>query len=188
MKYFLYILITLVLVGCSNNKKVYWCGDHACVNKAEKEAFFKKTMIVEVRNINVKEKDKKLSNIELIKKEFSIEENKAIEKKISNLPQDKELTKAEKRKIAKNIRLEEKRRIKEEKIITKRKRKEEKIRLKKEKVLAKKNKKKNKKEDIKKITFSTNGLTVDSSTFKKLVEKIKKQNVNKPYPDINIKN
>ena len=185
MKYFLYFLFVVLLVGCNNNKKVYWCGDHACVNKSEKEAFFKKTMIVEVRNISKNNKDKKLSNIELIKKEFSIEdESKVNEKKLSKLPQNKELSKSEKRRIAKNIKLEKKRKIKEEKIIAKRKYKEEKERLKKAKALAKKSKKK----DSKKVTFGSNGLTIDSVTFKKLVEKVKTQNVNKPYPDINIKN
>ena len=28
------------------------CGDHACANNKEKEAYFKKTMIVEVRNLD----------------------------------------------------------------------------------------------------------------------------------------
>jgi len=54
MKLFFFISIIILLTGCLQNKGVYWCGDHACVNKNEKEAYFKKTMIVERRAINKK--------------------------------------------------------------------------------------------------------------------------------------
>ena len=40
-----------LVLGCSNSKVVYWCGDHPCINNKEKEAYFKKTMIVETKNI-----------------------------------------------------------------------------------------------------------------------------------------
>ena len=46
------ILIFIFMISCTNNKGVYWCGDHPCINKEEKEAYFKKTMIVEVKNYN----------------------------------------------------------------------------------------------------------------------------------------
>ena len=65
----------ILLFSCSNNKSVYWCGDHACINKKEKEAFFKKTMIVEKRELNEKnklsksEKNKILKQIRLKEKE-----------------------------------------------------------------------------------------------------------------------
>ena len=39
------------VLNCSNNKTIYWCGDHPCINKKEKEAYFKETMIVEVRDL-----------------------------------------------------------------------------------------------------------------------------------------
>ena len=55
MKKFYYIIIFFVVFGCANNKVVYWCGDHACINKKEREAYFKKTMVVETKNINKKE-------------------------------------------------------------------------------------------------------------------------------------
>ena len=41
----------------NDNTGVYWCGDHPCINKKEKEAYFKKNMIVEKRNLK-KEKSK----------------------------------------------------------------------------------------------------------------------------------
>ena len=30
-----------MIISCSANKGVYWCGDHSCINKKEKEAYFK---------------------------------------------------------------------------------------------------------------------------------------------------
>ena len=51
MKLFVYLIIILILSNCSTNRSVYWCGDHACINKKEKEAYFKKTMTVEVKNL-----------------------------------------------------------------------------------------------------------------------------------------
>ena len=50
MKFFFIILILFFISSCSNNKGVYWCGDHPCINKKEKEAYFKKNMVVEIRN------------------------------------------------------------------------------------------------------------------------------------------
>ena len=60
-----YFIIFILFFGCSNNKTVYWCGDHACVSKKEKEAYFKKTMIVEIKEIDNKDK-KDISEIEEI--------------------------------------------------------------------------------------------------------------------------
>ena len=54
MKKFYYIIIFFVVISCANNKVVYWCGDHPCINKKEREAYFKKTMVVEAKNINKK--------------------------------------------------------------------------------------------------------------------------------------
>ena len=60
MSKILILLIILLITACSTNKGVYWCGDHPCINKKEKEAYFKKTMIVEVRNFDKKNIKKKL--------------------------------------------------------------------------------------------------------------------------------
>ena len=51
MKKCLFYLIFFFIFGCTNSKVVYWCGDHPCINNKEKEAYFKKTMIVETRSI-----------------------------------------------------------------------------------------------------------------------------------------
>ena len=68
MKIFFFISFLFLLNSCTNNKTVYWCGDHACINKKEKEAYFKKTMIVEKKIINNKVKNEQENN--LIQKEW----------------------------------------------------------------------------------------------------------------------
>ena len=47
MKNLFFLFILFIIISCSPNRGVYWCGDHPCINKKEKEAYFKKTMIVE---------------------------------------------------------------------------------------------------------------------------------------------
>ena len=41
MKHFILLIFTLLLFACSNDKKVYWCGDHACINKKKKKPILK---------------------------------------------------------------------------------------------------------------------------------------------------
>ena len=52
MKTCLFLSIFFFIISCASTKSVYWCGDHPCINKKEKEAYFKKTMIVEIRYLN----------------------------------------------------------------------------------------------------------------------------------------
>ena len=59
MKYLILLIFSLLLFSCSNGKKVYWCGDHACVNNKEKETYFKKTMIVEIKELSKQNKKSK---------------------------------------------------------------------------------------------------------------------------------
>ncbi len=68
MKYFFYFLLIFLVFGCETNKSVYWCGDHPCVNKKEKEAYFKTTMIVEKRVLGKNDKLTKSEKDEIIKK------------------------------------------------------------------------------------------------------------------------
>ena len=91
--------------------------------------------------------------------------------------------------MAKQVRLDEKKRIKEEKDLAKQVRLDEKKRIKEEKDLAKQEIERNKKTikqkevkqdaDIAKIDVSSNNV------FKKIVEKITKENMFRPYPNIN---
>jgi len=181
MKSYLLLLIFFLILHCSSNSGVYWCGDHPCINKKEKEAYFKKTMIVEKKQIK-KNSYKKNSEIDKL-----IEQAKVNEKK--RIISEKELIKEAK--------LEEKRRIKDEKTLLKKEKIEEKRRLKEEKELENAIKKKEKKalnkksvKKIKKKSTDNKKLSVQNDTnmsnlskFEKLVEKITSRD--KPYPEIN---
>ena len=170
MNKILILLIIFMNSACTTNKGSYWCGDHPCINKKEKEAYFKKTMTVEVRDIK-KNSYKNNSEIEKLLKQAKADEKKRI-------LSEKELAKQEK--------LKEKRRIKEEKELAKQVRLEEK-RINKDKKNIIKNKK-SKKLKLNEITENKQ-LTKKSIEFNELVEKIIKRNSLKPFPEINdIKN
>ena len=184
-------MFCILLFSCSNNKSVYWCGDHACINKKEKEAFFKKTMIVEKRELNEKnklsksEKNKILKQIRLEKKERKelARQVRLEEKEIFDV--DKEQTK--------QIRLEKKQETNDmyslENRIKLRKSYKEQKKLKKQARLEKKNNSNEKKNITKKKTFNTESASLEQnesfSEFNELVEKITKKNMSRPYPNIN---
>ena len=112
MKKLFVLFISLFLLSCSNGKKVYWCGDHACVNKKEKEAYFAKTMTVEIRELTKSNKKSK-SEIDLIKKQIELENKKTKNEKKEARRMEKIKIK-EKKELAKQARLSEKKRIKNE--------------------------------------------------------------------------
>ena len=190
MKNYLFLFSLFFVFSCASNNSVYWCGDHACINKKEKEAYFKKTMIVEVKDSKNKT-NKNKSQIEKLIQQSQIDEKIRIkEEKI----------------LAKKIKLEEKRRIKEEKILAKKIQLEEKRRIKEEKALAKSielekkrevkiNKKlvKNKivkeekinEEKTLELDAGIGKVKIDLNKFSDLVEKITKKNSLRPFPDIN---
>ena len=192
MKKYIFYLALIILTACSNNKSVYWCGDHPCINNKEKEAYFKKTMIVEVRNFNKRKIDDD-SEIKKILDQAKINEKKRIFT-------EKELLKKEKieeKELAKQIKIDEKRRIKEEKELAKQIEIDEKKRIKEEKELAKKIKldeKKSKKDhknlqktvqQNEKKSNKSKVIKMESNEFNELVRKIIKRNNSRPYPDIN---
>ena len=76
MRIFFFILLGFFVSSCETTKKVYWCGDHPCINKAEKEAYFKKTMIVEIKKLSEIKKNK--SNIDKVLKQAEINEKKRL--------------------------------------------------------------------------------------------------------------
>ena len=174
---FSFIIIFLVF-SCSNNREVYWCGDHACINKKEKETYFKETMIVEKK---VLEKNKKLSKQkkdEILKqireKEKKYSKKKKLEKKQAKL-QKKQISKKEKnisdltvvaeKKECFNWKVEN-RSIREclNPILGSSEQKLEKV-------------------AVKETVLVDNDQNI--SEFKKLAEKISLRNKSKPYPDIN---
>jgi len=162
MKNIFGFLIFFLSVACSNNDIVYWCGDHPCTSDKERKAYFEKTMIVEVKNINKLEKNK--SEIEKITQQALIEEKKRVKNE---------------KYLAKQARKDEKKRIKEEKYLTKQAKKNEKKRIK---------NKLNKNKKSKKTAKIDNDIIkndITTSNFRNLVDRITKENMNKSYPDIN---
>ena len=167
MKYLYLFLLSFLIFSCSNNNEVYWCGDHACINKKERRIYFSETMTVEVRKkdknvkLNKRERDEILKEIKLKDKKYSkkiknnndsfIEENDLIIKEIKNNQT-----------------------INSEAIIDSTKEK-------KKKNVKKKKKKFFKKKDDKILVSNESGL----SMFNELAKKISKRNESKDYPDIN---
>ena len=202
MKYF-FILLFIILLSCTNKKEVYWCGDHACINNKEKKAYFEKTLITEIKDLT-KQKRKK-SNFEIIKEKAGLDLEKEKEEEFED--KIKVLSTEEQKALAKQLRLEEKQRIKEEKKLTKQSRLDEKKigneakaegdctklvklheKLKCKMDEKKANKAKSKKDDSKiKLEASViNEKDMDSSVeFNELVKKIHKKNLSRSYPDIN---
>ena len=160
MKNLLYLIILFIFTSCSTDKGTYWCGDHPCINKKEKEAYFKKTMIVEIKNLE-KMNSKNNSEIEKIIQQA----RKGEKKRINN-----------EKNMAKQAKLEDKRKKKEEKYLTKQIERDEARIIKKEK--------KTSKQSVN-INAGTEGPATISTNFNKLVEKIKSKSIFRPYPDIN---
>ena len=170
MKRLLLLLLFLLIFSCTSEKTVFWCGDHACINKKEKEAYFKKTMTVEVKKIGSKNK-----------KNYSEHEKISLQVKT-----DTKKKRKNEKEISRELRLEEKMRIKREKELAKQLKLEEKERVEAEKRQAKKTNKK--KMSTKKIKLKKDEENF-STIFTELKEKIIQKNLFRPYPDINdIKN
>ena len=189
MRYYLFLFIFFFIISCTTNKGVYWCGDHPCINKKEKEAYFKKTMIVEIRDLN-KDNYKNKSEIEKLLQQTQINEKKMIknEKELAKQAKLEEKRRIkEEKELAKQAKLEEKRKIKEEKELEKEIRQEEEKRAKaKKKVPKKKISKKQKKTSDESVVLNTNteDVKIDLDKFSEVVEKIIKKNSFRSYPDI----
>jgi len=158
MKTLLYLIILFIFTSCSTDKCTYWCGDHPCINKKEKEAYFKKTMIVEIKNLE-KKTSKNNSEIEKIIQQARKGEKKRIK---------------EEKNMAKQAKLEAKRKKKEEKYLAKQ------IEQDQAEIIKKKTSKQSVNTDA-----GIESPTSISPNFNKLVEKITKKNIFRPYPDIN---
>ena len=190
MKYLILLIFSLLVFACSNGKRVYWCGDHACINNKEKEAYFKKTMIVEIRELS-KQNKKSKSELEIIKKQAGLEQKKEIknEKELAKQVRlDKKRRIKEEKELAKQVRLDKKRRIKEENELTKQVRLEEKKIIKEEKKSYKKKILKTENVPLEKEIVINTGIArinISSNEFKELVEKITNKNMFRPYPNIN---
>ena len=202
MKYFI-VLLFLILLSCTNKNEVYWCGDHACINNKEKKAYFEKTLITEIKDFTKRKRKK--SQFEIIKEKAGLDLDKEKEEEFED--KIEVLSTEEQKALAKQLRLEEKQRIKEEKKLAKQSRLDEKkigneaktegdctklVKLH-EKLKCKMDKKKANKAESKKddseINLEANVINekdIDSSVeFSEFVKKIHKKNLSRSYPDIN---
>ena len=158
-----YFLCIFILIGCANQKTVFWCGDHECLNKKERKTYFQKEMTVQVKVLSesdIKEK----SDIEKITQQFFLTENE-VKKRDKNIRKQA--------KIEEKKRKREGKRIKKQILLEKKKKKIEEKRSKKQTVLIKKSSN----EMIKNDNYL--------SAFDKIKERILSKNISKPYPDIN---
>ena len=164
MKLVVLMFLFLIISNCAVNKKVFWCGDHPCVNNAEKKLYFKENMIVEVKKLN-KKKIKKFSNLEKITQQAKLNEKKIVKNEKAMIKQEKLEAKRrielEDEEIAKRIERDYQSQQIEQKVLNK-------------KSLADKN-----------IVEEPISLLDKDSDFKKLTEKIVNKNTSRPYPDIN---
>ena len=161
----LYIFIFIFIISCSTDQSVYWCGDHPCIDKKEKEAYFKETMIVEVKNYDKKE----------------IKEDSEIQKLLNQAKIDEKNRKLSEKELKKQARLEEKRRIKEEKELEN----QIKIDEKKAEKILKHQKKNTKKNKTAKIGTPAGNIEIPQQKFEELVKKIIERNSSRSYPEIN---
>ena len=119
MKQVFFILSFLLILSCTSTKQTFWCGDHACANKQEKDEYFNKTMIVEIKDIE-KKSSKNNSEIEKVILQAQDNDKKKIKKGKYLDKQEKLETKRmekEKKRLAKQAKLEAKRIEKERKKI-----------------------------------------------------------------------
>ena len=186
MKLF-FLLFCLLLAACSPKKGVYWCGDHPCLNTKEKEAYFKKTMIVERRNIS-KNDIKSNSEFEKISRQVAADEKKNKEQKLK-LKSEKNIQKEDKLKAKLEKDIENKIKLQEELIakneISKKRTQDE---LQKQIAKDKKRESKNNKKVSHKFLNSTCANKSEkciTTKFDLVAENIKKKNMIKPFPDIN---
>ena len=190
MKNLFFLFILFIIISCNPNRDVYWCGDHPCINKKEKEAYFKKTMIVEIKGSKNKNY-KNISEIEKIMQEAQSKEKKRIkdEKDLTKqikLEQKKQIK--EEKNLAKQLKLEEKKRIKEEKNLARQIKLKEKRRIKDEKKSSKRKIIVSQKKQLKKKVDLGAGIAnteIKLGKFSELAGKIIKKNTFRPYPDIN---
>ena len=167
---FFYSLIVL-LYSCAGKQGAYWCGDHPCINNAEKEAYFKKTMVVEFRETK-KNNEKERTELNKILEQAKINEKKRI---------------SDEKALKKQTILNNKKKNKEKKAILKKEKLYEKTDGKKKKL-----KTKNKSEDFSKSNkvkvtknepVNINEFSIDK--FEDVVKRINDKNLSKPFPDIN---
>ena len=167
MKFLLLLLFLSILTHCTKNNFVYMCGDHVCLNDKERVAYFKKTMIVEIRDANKKG----------LKRSF--EEKRKI--KAAKLEQKRRIK--EEKKIKKQAKINEKIKMKELSNSKKIAKKEKKVNIK--KVSKNKSLVSEQIENNDDAILTDTNLTIESNSFDEILQSIMVRNKNRSFPDIN---
>jgi len=176
MKIYIYFIIVILISSCASNNEVYWCGDHACTNNKEKEAYFKKTMIVEVKNLDKKNTESLSVNQKILNQSKTEEKSTitSVEDSVNEIKLEKEIERNEEE-IEKQIELQ----------IQEIAKKEEKLN---EQIELIQDEKISKKEDTS-ISSSFDKVAeineINEKDFDELVEKILIRNSSRSYPEIN---
>ena len=190
------LFFLIFLLSCTSNKKVFWCGDHVCINKEEKRNYFKKNLIVEVKDTDKnKFEDKSMINEIILQGKLHKKNNlKDPEKEIKLTYKEKRKKIKEEKRMAKLRLKQERQRIKDEKNLEKELKKEELLRIKNKKKLTKKyeelkkreqsNKKDNKIVKILDANIEKKEKVRDFE-FKNIVKVISDKSNTKSFPDIN---
>ena len=169
MKIYKYFIIFSFIISCTPNNGVYWCGDHACVDNKEKEAYFKKTMIVEVRNLNENNSKSESVNEKIIN-ESQIKEEKTDKK--SYIEEKNIKTESE---IEKQIEFQEKIYLQQNEL-------KEQIKLEEEERLNTRIKEQENSSSFAKVIEINE---ISSKNFNELVDRILVRNNSRSYPKIN---
>ena len=92
------------MLGCSNKKQVFICGDHICINNKEMKEFFSENLYIEVAVNN--KKIEKEENIDLVQLNIPSTSKENIEN--TKTKKYKKLNKIEKKKKLKELKILEK--------------------------------------------------------------------------------
>ena len=85
MKLVILFILIFISQGCSKQKTVLICGDHACINKTEAEQYFEDNLTLEVKIINRNnEEELDLVQLNLRDNKVNIREINIIQKKSTN--------------------------------------------------------------------------------------------------------
>ena len=169
MKFFLIFILVILISSCASKDGVFWCGDHPCLNKAEKEAYFKKTMIVEIRNLNKKDLKSESVNEKIIK------ESQSNEKKLNRKSYVEEENITDESEIEQQVELQEKIDLQQKEL-------KEQIKLEEEKRLDSKIRNQEKSSSFAKVIEINE---ISSKNFDELVDRILVRNSSRSYPKIN---
>ena len=188
MKITVSFILLFFISSCSNNKVVYWCGDHACINKKEREAHFKKTLTVEVKNIN-NDNLKNDSSIKKIQDQVFISDKKRKElDKQAKIDKKKEIQ--IQKELDKQAKIDQKKEIQKQKELDKQSKLEQKKEIQKQKELDKQSKLEQTKEIPKEKNISRDLkqdelVNKNTDKFSQILERITGKNFTKPFPNIN---